>query len=121
MERTLSTGGATFTITARQEGREWIAEARREGRRDNHGPVFRAETPEAALDRCAAWLGWQQEHEAALVALQEAERVYQRAVAAGAFAPPGDGPGPEVASEALQDMEAARVRLEEIRRRQPAA
>ncbi|HVB38012.1 MAG TPA: hypothetical protein VND92_05710 [Vicinamibacterales bacterium] len=120
MARQLSFGDVRFEIAARPDGGQWVAEARREGRRESHGPAFRAGTEEDALDRCAAWLGWQQEHEAALRSLQGAERVYQRAVAAGAFAPPGDGPGPDVEREALQEMEVARGRLEEVRQRQPS-
>ncbi len=121
MTRHLSFGDARFEIAARPDGAQWVAQARREDRRESHGPAFRAASEMEALDRCAAWLTWQQEHEAALRALQAAQRTYQRAVTAGAFAPPADGPGPDAEREALQEMEAARVRLEEVRERQPSA
>lgn len=121
MTQPLSFGDVRFEIAARPDGAQWVAQARREDRGESHGPVFRAASEAEAVDRCTTWLTWQQEHEGALRALQAAERTYQRAVTAGAFAPPSDGPGPDTEREALREMEAARVRLEDLRERQPSA
>ena len=66
------------------------------------------------------WSEWQREHEAALVALQLAQQAYHRAVAGSAFAAPGDvSSGLEAQRECLEQVEAARVRLDEIRARRP--
>ena len=68
------------------------------------------------------WLEWQREHAAALEALQEAQRAYHRTIAGGAFASPTEGPGAlDVQKESLDAVDAARVRLDEIRHRRPDA
>jgi hypothetical protein len=68
------------------------------------------------------WLEWQREHAAALEALQQAQRAYHRTIAGSAFASPTEGPSPvELQKESLDAVEAARVRLDEIRARQPEA
>jgi len=68
------------------------------------------------------WADWQREHAAALEALQQAQRAYHRTIAGGAFASPTEGPTPiEVQKEALDALEAARVRLDEVRQRKPEA
>ena len=67
-----------------------------------------------------AWLAWQREHTAALEALQQAQRAYHRTIAGSAFASPTEGPTPiELQRESLDLVEAARVRLDAIRARQP--
>ena len=68
------------------------------------------------------WLVWQREHTAALEALQEAQRAYHRTIAGSAFASPTEGPTAiELQKESLDVVEAARVRLDEIRARRPDA
>ena len=68
------------------------------------------------------WLEWQREHTAALGALQEAQRAYHRTIAGSAFASPSEGPTAiELQKESLGIVEAARVRLDEIRNRRPDA
>ena len=68
------------------------------------------------------WLEWQREHAAALEALQQAQRAYHRTIAGSAFASPTDGPTAiEMQKESLDGVEAARVRLDEIRMRKPEA
>ena len=67
------------------------------------------------------WLEWQREHAAALEALQQAERAYHRTIAGSAFASPTEGPSAiELQKESLDAVEAARVRLDEIRARRQA-
>jgi hypothetical protein len=68
------------------------------------------------------WLEWQREHAAALESLQQAQRAYHRTIAGSAFASPTEGPSPiELQKESLDAVEAARVRLDEIRGRKPEA
>ncbi len=67
------------------------------------------------------WQKWQREHAAALEVLQQAQRAYHRTIAGSAFASPTDGPTAiELQQESLKAVEAARVRLDEIRSRMPA-
>ena len=57
---------------------------------------------------------------AALDALQTAERAYHRTVAGSAFASPSEGPtAMELQKESLDAVEAARIRLDEVRSRKP--
>jgi hypothetical protein len=66
------------------------------------------------------WLEWQHEHAAALAALQGAERAYHRTLAGSAFADPSEGPTAiELQKESLEQVEAARTRLDEVRARRP--
>ena len=68
------------------------------------------------------WKAWQREHTAALEALQQAQRAYHRTIAGSAFASPTEGPTAiELQQESLRAVEAARVRLDQIRARQPEA
>jgi hypothetical protein len=72
------------------------------------------------MDRMAQWLAWQHEHAAALEALQHAERGYHRTIAGSAFANPSENPSPEeLRKGSLDAVEAARIRLDEIRARRP--
>ena len=67
-----------------------------------------------------AFLEWQREHAAALDALQQAQRAYHRTIAGSAFAGPSEGPTAiELQKESLDAVEAARIRLDEIRQRMP--
>lgn len=67
-----------------------------------------------------AWRAWQREHAAALEALQQAQRAYHRTIAGSAFASVSEGPSAaEIQKESLDAVEAARVRLDEIRSRKP--
>lgn len=72
-----------------------------------------------------AWLEWHREHEEALSALQTAQHAYHRTVAHGAFAGAADGPSiaenAEMQQGSLEALEAARVRLDEVRARKPEA
>ncbi len=66
----------------------------------------------------ADWLNWQREHTDALAALQEAQHAYHRAIAGSAFAP-DECAALDAQKEALRRLEAARIRLDEVRGRQP--
>jgi hypothetical protein len=66
------------------------------------------------------WAEWQRAHAAALQELQEAQRAYHRTIAGSAFANPTEGPtAQEMQKDALDAVEAARVRLDEIRAQKP--
>jgi hypothetical protein len=68
------------------------------------------------------WVQWQREHAAALDALQEAQRAYHRTIAGSAFASPIEGPSAvELQKESLDALEAARLRLDDVRARKPDA
>ena len=71
-------------------------------------------------EKSDAWLAWQREHSAALEALQQAQRAYHRTIAGSAFASATEGPSAiDMQKESLDAVEAARVRLDDIRTRQP--
>ena len=71
-----------------------------------------------------AWLEWHRDHEEALAALQAAQHAYHRTVANSAFAGAGDGPSiaenAEMQQGSLEALEAARLRLDEVRSRKPS-
>ena len=63
---------------------------------------------------------WQREHAAALAELQEAQRAYHRTVAATAFQGAAEEPSAEEMRRAsLEALDAARIKLDEVRARQP--
>ena len=106
-------------ISALRDG-QWVARAVREDNGDPFGIECAGDTREAATARLQHWLDWQQEHAAALDALQQAERAYHRTIAGSAFASPGEGPSAiELQKECLEAVESARVRLDEVRARKP--
>jgi hypothetical protein len=66
------------------------------------------------------WAEWQREHTAALAALQEAQRAYHRSLGESAFAGVSqEMPAMVMQKEALDALDAARVRLDAVRARQP--
>jgi hypothetical protein len=102
-----------------RDGR-WVAYAERAGSGDRFGVECGGATEREATDRLNRWLEWQRAHTAALEALQAAERAYHRTIAGSAFASPTKGPSPiELQKESLDSVEAARIRLDEIRASRP--
>ena len=113
-------GGTPFILRAVQRDGQWLAHAEREDTGDPFGIECAGATEAEAVARLTRWLEWQGEHTAALEALQQAERAYHRTIAGSAFANPTEGPTAiEVQKESLEAVEAARVRLDEIRSRKP--
>lgn len=107
-------------IICEERAGQWIARAVREDNGDPFGIECADADRERAIERLTRWLGWQREHEAALEALQRAERAYHRTIAGSAFASPTEGPSAiELQKESLEAVEAARVRLDEIRTGKP--
>jgi hypothetical protein len=99
---------------------QWIAHAKREDTGDPFGIECAGATEGEAVARLSEWLDWQREHSEALEALQLAEQAYHRTIAGSAFASATEGPGAiELQKESLDALEAARIRLDEIRARKP--
>jgi hypothetical protein len=106
-------------VSAEREGR-WTARAEREDTGDPFGIECAAASEADAVSRLTRWLEWQAEHTDALEDLQRAERAYHRTIAGSAFASPTEGPSAiEMQKESLEAVEAARVRLDEVRARRP--
>ena len=110
----------TYRIDARERDGQWIARARRDDTGDPFGIECAGATEGHAIARLTAWLDWQREHAAALDALQQAEQAYHRTIAGGAFVSASEGPSAvEVQKDSLEAVEAARVRLDDVRARKP--
>ncbi|MCU1384896.1 MAG: hypothetical protein JWL71_3593 [Acidobacteria bacterium] len=115
-------GGRRLRLVCEQRAGRWLARALRDDNGDPFGIECAAATEHDAVARLTRWLEWQAEHAAALEALQQAERAYHRTIAGSAFASSIEGPSAlEMQKESLDLVEAARVRLDEIRRRKPEA
>ena len=107
-------------MKAVQRDGQWVAFAVRTDNGDRFGIECSGPTEHDAIDRLNRWIDWQREHTAALEALQTAERAYHRTIAGSAFASPMEGPSPiEMQKESLEAVEAARIRLDEIRSQRP--
>ena len=66
------------------------------------------------------WLEWQRDHAAALAALQEVQRAYHRTIAGSAFVGPTEGlSAVTTQQESLREVDAARMKLDEVRARKP--
>ena len=106
-------------VCVEREGR-WLAHAVHEDTGHPFGIECAGATEQDASDRLRRWLEWQHEHAEALEALQQAQRGYHRTIAGSAFANPTEGPtAVELQRDALEAVEAARVRLDEVRARKP--
>jgi hypothetical protein len=113
-------GGTAFRLEATERDGRWLARAMREDNGDPFGVECAGATEAEAIARLTQWLEWQAEHTAALEALQQAEHAYHRTIAGSAFASPTEGPSAtELQKESLNVVEAARVRLDEVRGRRP--
>jgi len=107
-------------IVAEPRGGQWIARAVREDNGDPFGTECAGASEAEATRRMSEWLTWQEEHADALDALQRAERAYHRTIAGSAFVSATEGPDAiELQKESLNAVEAARVRLDEVRARKP--
>jgi hypothetical protein len=116
----ITIGEVRYRLVAGERDGQWIAHAEREDTGKPFGIECAGPTSDDAVGRLTAWLTWQSEHTAALEALQTAERAYHRTVAGSAFANPGEGPTAlELQKESLDAVEAARIRLDEVRARKP--
>jgi hypothetical protein len=114
----LQSGSASYRIVAVERDGRWVVHAEREDTRVPFGIDCTGATRGEAIDRLRDWLEWQREHAAALAALQVAERIYHRTVA-GTFASQTAAPSAEIQKEALDALDAARIRLDDVRSRAP--
>ena len=113
-------GGLNLTLHATEHHGQWVARAVRDDNGDPFGIECAGATDAEAIARLTRWLEWQREHTDALEALQQAERAYHRTIAGSAFSSTSEGPSPvELQKESLDAIEAARIRLDEIRARKP--
>jgi hypothetical protein len=118
----ITIGPTAYRVICAERAGQWVARAERDDNGDPFGVEWRGATEEDAAGRLTRWLEWQAEHTAALEALQQAERAYHRTIAGSAFASPTEGPSAlELQKESLEAVEAARVRLDEVRARRPQA
>jgi hypothetical protein len=116
----ISIGNTRYRLVAVERDGDWLAHAEREDTGDPFGVECAGPTEADAVARLTRWLTWQIEHTAALEALQGAERAYHRTIAGSAFASPTEGPTAiELQKESLEAVEAARIRLDDIRSRRP--
>jgi hypothetical protein len=116
----IAIGERRYRIVAKEQSSTWVAHAERSENADPFGIECAGRTETDAIARVAQWLEWQHEHATALESLQQAERVYHRTMAVGAFGGVTDGSTPgDLQRESLEAVEAARVRLDEIRARKP--
>ena len=115
----IAIGDSTYDLAAEQRSGRWIAYAVRIGTQERFGIESSGETEHDAIERLTRWLTWQREHSDALSALQHAEQAYHRVLAGSAFAGPDEPSAIELQKESLDQVEAARVRLDEVRARRP--
>jgi len=116
----ISIGDQRFRVECDERDGRWTARARRDENGDAFGVECAGATAAEAVARLTSWLEWQRDHAAALEDLQQAERAYHRTIAGSAFANPTEGPTAiELQQESLDAVEGARVRLDEVRARQP--
>ena len=116
----VSIGDVQYHLAAVEREGQWIAHAERADTGDRFGIECGGATEAEAFDRLQQWLEWQSEHRVALEALQRAEGAYHRTIVGSAFANPIEGPTAiELQKESLEAVEAARIRLDEVRARKP--
>jgi len=116
----ISIGAVRYRILATLREGQWVARAERVDTGDRFGIECTGASPGEAVEGVERWIEWQHDHAAALEDLQRAEHAYQRTIAASAFANPTEEPSAlEMQRESLEAVEAARVRLDEIRARRP--
>jgi hypothetical protein len=116
----LTVGDVAYRLVASFRDGVWTAHAERHPAGDRFGIDCAGQTEEAAKDRLAKWLTWQAAHTRALEALQNAERMYHRALAEGAFGSPADeSAADDLRRQSLAQIEAASAQLDEVRARRP--
>ena len=116
----VSVAEVRYRLHAVKQDDGWMASATRADNGDRFGADCAGATEADALDQLRRWLHWQKEHAAALADLQAAERRYHRMIAGSAFANPSEGrTALDLQKESLEQVEAARVRLDEVRARRP--
>jgi hypothetical protein len=117
----ITIGNVSYRVIVAERNGQWHAHAVRTDTGDRYGVETSAHTDAEATTRLMEWLEWQHEHTRALDALQQAEREYHRARAGAAFAAPQEGEASDDRSRtSLEAVDAARVKLDEVRGRRPS-
>jgi hypothetical protein len=110
----------SYRLVTSRLGARWTAYAERIDTGERFGVECAGASETEAIDRLSRWLVWQGEHSAALQALQDAERTYHRASAGTAFTSGDEALAwTELRRTSLNQVDAARARLDEIRARLP--
>jgi hypothetical protein len=118
--REVCIGDLRYRIVVMQRDACFVACAERVDTGDRFGMECAGASEQEASVRLVGWLEWQREHVAALEVLRRAEQAYHRTIAGSAFASPLEDPSAaELQTESLEQVEAARVALDEIRARRP--
>jgi hypothetical protein len=117
----LSIGERHYRVVAVEREGSWLAHAEQTDTGNRFGVECAGATEAEAVDRVTRWLDWQHEHTVALEALQSAERAYYRTLAGSAFVSPTEEPmALDLQKDSLEQVDAARTRLDELRARKPA-
>jgi hypothetical protein len=114
----LRIGDCTYRLSVSAHAGRWVSHAARADTGERFGVECAGATEIEALDRLVKWLNWQNDHTAALRVLQECEREYHRTVAGSAFAAPSHDRH-IVEQRSLDQVAAARRRLDEVRASRP--
>jgi hypothetical protein len=114
----LTVGSTTYRLIAAQRGDQFVAHAARADNNERFGIECAGAAADEAENRLARWLEWQHEHTQALEVLQQAERLYHRAMAGAAFATSTDAAEGE-SRMSLESVDAARLHLDDVRGRRP--
>ena len=113
-------GACVFRLSASADAGRWMSHAVLADTSERFGVECTGATEAEAIDRLLRWLRWQHDHTEALRVLQEREREYYRTVAASAFAVPSDDLLIVAQRNAsLDQVDAARRRLDEVRASRP--
>ena len=115
----LTLGPNTYSLRTTEQAGQTTAHAVRVDTGDRFGIDVTGGSEPEALDKLTRWLEWQYEHTQALEALQQAERGYHRAVADAAFAIAHDANAVDGSKASLEQVDAARKALDEVRGRRP--
>jgi hypothetical protein len=111
---------ATYRVIAVERKGQWVARAEASNTGRSYGIECSGASRTEAVERLTLWLEWQQAHAGALAALQSAERAYHRSVTHNAFASPAAASSSlKLRKASLDRVEAARLRLDDIRARRP--
>ena len=114
----LTIGDRRYVLHVEQRAGGWVAHAQRPQDGARVSADWTGKSKDDVVWRLSRWLTWQVEHEVTLEALQEAERTYHRLIAGAAFSGV-ESEGAGLQQEALEAVDAARTRLDEVRASQP--
>jgi hypothetical protein len=118
--KTLTIGTDEYRLVASERDGQWVAVAERAGTGERFGIECAGASEAAAVWSLCHSSQRASRSTAALAALQQAEHAYHRTIAGSAFASPTEGPSAvELQKESVEQVEEARVRLDDIRSRKP--